>query len=674
MKTNKSKYIAAAAMAAMLASCGENTWNNQLDGFEGGADNSQVETVSYTLTATDYARAADNRFNQALAKEHGVSDELAAVKSLHYFTNRIPAAEYIPNLLKDSLFAYYGLSDGSAINLTYNQVGQDLPEILTGLNAAKSYTVSESDYQEAYGSTEDYAPAFAPSYPAASYIPAILGGEFGDAEKGDYVLVSYNQSDVDPNFETRFELSSVIGNSLQVGSEVEVNGIITAECTRGFILTDKGGSILVYSGDYAAGTYSVGQLVNLKGSVASFKNCLQIDYNSAVITPMGSDSKYEYPNPVELTADYLVAANANQNPVTAVYGVMTGTISVSGNYVNVVLDGTTAARGSIYYASDDLKAKLQDGVKYTLYGYFTQTSTSGDTVNANFVVVDVNAAAKSPRRVVSIPSNGVYAVYTFNGSRWEAVTGDVCVLQPSDYAAMGVGSYNNLSGEQPAQFLPVLLRQKYPYATADKQIYVVYRWYESKVTSVACAQYTYDGSDWIDSITTNGVETVTSQFVRRDGVWQLDPSVELTLPAGRNQPLSTWFFQACVDWVKDNVPDGSKFISSYGNNDYYTGASAYQGNFDFRASKAREQFPEYYQDMTDEQVVETMQEHFTEQVGPGALAVLYPDMSPIGALEPTVTINFSGYNGDKTLPGKCVFKCVANKKFEIVSFEWPLEE
>lgn len=674
MKTNKSKYIAAAAMAALLASCGENTWNNQLDGFEGGADNSQVETVSYTLTAADYARAAANRFNQALAKEQGVSDELAAVGSQHYFTNKVPAAEYIPNLLKDSLFAYYGLSDGSAINLTYNQVGQDLPEILTGLNAAKSYTVSESDYQDAYGSDEDYAPAFAPSYPAASYLPAILGGEFQDAEKGDYVLVSYNQSNVDPNFETRFELSSVISNSLQVGSEVEVNGIITGECTRGFILTDKSGSILVYGSGYAAGTYSVGQLVTLKGTVSSYKNCMQISYDSAVITPMGSDSKYEYPSPVELTADYLIAANANQNPVTAVYGVMTGTINVSGNYVNVALDGTTAARGSVYYASDELKAKLQDGVKYTLYGYFTQTSTSGETVNANFVVVDVKSATKGPQRVVSIPAESVYAVYTFNGSRWEAVTGDICVLQPSDYAAMGVGSYNNLSGDQPAQFLPILLRQKYPYATADKQVYVVYRWYESKITSVACAQYTYNGSDWEDTITTQGVETVTSQFVRRDGVWQLDPSVELTLPAGRNQPLSTWFFQACVDWVKDNVPDGSKFISSYGNNDYYTGASAYQGNFDFRASKAREQFPEYYQDMTDEQVVETMQKHFTEQVGPGALAVLYPDMAPIGELEPTVTINFSGYNGDKTLPGKCVFKCVANKKFEIVSFEWPLED
>lgn len=674
MKTNISKYLAIGALAASLASCSENSWNNQLDGFEGGQNNSQVETVKYTLTDADYARVAANRFNVKLAKENGVSDELAAVGKLHYFTNQIPAKDYVPNLLKDSLFAYYGLSDGSYINLTYNQVGQDLPETLTGLNAAQSYTVSEQDYQIVYGSDKDYATSFSPSYPASAYLPSILSGEFDDAKKGDYVLVSFNQSNVDPDFETKFEMSSVISNNLTVGSDVEINGIVTAECTRGIIVTDNSGSILVYGSSYAAGTYSVGQLVNVKGSVSSYKNCMQIAYDSATITPMGSDNGYTYPAPVELTADYLVAANANADPVTAVYGVMTGTISVSGNYVNVVLDGTDAARGSVYYASDELKAKLQDGSKYTLYGYFTQTSTSGSTVNANFIVVDVKSGAKGPQRVASIPADPQYAAYTFNGSRWEAVTNDIYVLQPADYAAMGEGSYNNLSGEQPAQFLPILLRQKYPFATADKQVYVVYRYYASKVTSVACAQYTYNGTDWIDTITTAGVESVTAQYVRRDGVWQQDPSVELTLPAGRNQPLSTWFFQACVDWVKDNVPDGSKFISSYGNNDYYTGASAYQGNFDFRASAARNQYTEYYEGMTDEEVVATEQKHFTDEVGPGALAVIYPDMAPIGDLCPTVTIHFFGYNGDETLPGKCVFKCVAKQKFEIESFEWPEKE
>ena len=124
----------------------------------------------------------------------------------------------------------------------------------------------------------------------------------------------------------------------------------------------------------------------------------------------------------------------------------------------------------------------------------------------------------------------------------------------------------------------------------------------------------------------NGVTTVTSQFVLRDGKWQLDPSVTLTLPAGRNQPASQAFFQPCVDWVLDNVPDGAKYVTSYGNNDYYTGASAYQGNFDFRASSAKTQCPDVYGSMSDEEVVRTEQMHFEREVGPGVLAQLYPEM------------------------------------------------
>lgn len=41
------------------------------------------------------------------------------------------------------------------------------------------------------------------------------------------------------------------------------------------------------------------------------------------------------------------------------------------------------------------------------------------------------------------------------------------------------------------------------------------------------------------------------------------------------------FYQAITDWVKENH---SEYVTSYGNNDYYYGGSAYQNNFDFRVS------------------------------------------------------------------------------------------
>lgn len=49
------KFIAPAALMMLgLASCGEDSWNNHLDGFEGGENMDQVVPgINYTLTAAD---------------------------------------------------------------------------------------------------------------------------------------------------------------------------------------------------------------------------------------------------------------------------------------------------------------------------------------------------------------------------------------------------------------------------------------------------------------------------------------------------------------------------------------------------------------------------------------------------------------------------------------------
>lgn len=135
MKT-KIKQLAPAVLAAMaLASCSEDSWNNGLDGFEGNQDLSQKESVEYTLTAADYKEFSVNRFNKALARQDsidGISPDaikaLKAVEANKYITPATPAARYMPNLLNDSIFPYFALTEGSAINLTYNEVA-DLPEI-----------------------------------------------------------------------------------------------------------------------------------------------------------------------------------------------------------------------------------------------------------------------------------------------------------------------------------------------------------------------------------------------------------------------------------------------------------------------------------------------------------------------------------------------------------------
>lgn len=678
MKHNiKSLLIAGGAMIA-LASCSENSWNDlYLDGFEGGYTPTDVRTVEYTLTAADYARISDNRFNKALAAKQDVSDALAAVKTQNYLNASIPAEEYIPNLLKDSLFTYFALSDGSAINLTYCEAGE-LPETMLKLNSAKEYIISDADYQIVYGSSDDYAASFSPSHPASSGIPKVLAEAFDEANEGDYVIVNYNNSDTDPVFGDvptppvpEFTMSSVLTPDLAKGDDITVNGVVTAVCNAGIILTDNAGSILVYASGFPAADYKVGDQVIATGTLSSYKNCLQLPYDDNL--QKAGEQAYTYPAHKDLTPDWLLAAGTNTEPVLAVYGSMTGKVTIDGNYYNVYFDGREDVRGSIYNATDAIKAKLEDGKTYTLYGYFTQTSNSGTYTNCNFVVTDVASPAagkgrQAPRRIVSIPSVNLNAAYVFNGSKWEAAGSDIVVVNPGDYAAMGL-TYGNFSGTQAQEYLPLFLKQKFPYAQAETAKFVAYKYYSNNTTAYACTQFTFDGSKWEDSMTRDGVRSVTNQFVRRDGEWKLDPSIELTLPAGKNQPLSSWFFQACVDWVKENVPDGASFVTSYGNNDYYTGASAYQGNIDLRPGSARNQ-SSTYDDMTDDEIVALMKERFEKEVCPGVLATLYPNLAPVGDFEPTVTILFFSYNGSPTTPGTIVCKAVAKGKFEFVSCDW----
>ena len=63
--------------------------------------------------------------------------------------------------------------------------------------------------------------------------------------------------------------------------------------------------------------------------------------------------------------------------------------------------------------------------------------------------------------------------------------------------------------------------------------------------------------------------------------WLYSPSILINLPVEKNNAEVSAFYQAITDWVKENH---SEYVTSYGNNDYYYGGSAYQNNFDFRVS------------------------------------------------------------------------------------------
>ena len=113
--------------------------------------------------------------------------------------------------------------------------------------------------------------------------------------------------------------------------------------------------------------------------------------------------------------------------------------------------------------------------------------------------------------------------------------------------------------------------------------------------------------------------------------------------------------------MKENYPD---YVTSYGNNDYYYGGSAYQNNFDFRVSAWKQQGT--YDDLSDEEIEALMWERLPESF-PHALEVLYADAAPAENGVPVIyTINFFIFDGSATLPWTIQYQVVSKGQFEYV--------
>lgn len=505
----------ATGLTLALASCGENTWNDHyLDGFEGGADYNQPSSTegSYTLTSEDYAA-----ISKLLQAEATTDEETAAAKAIgsnEYFdkTSVYPASVALPYFMKTASFPYYLDANGSNVAVTYSEADA-VPAELGQIAAAETYTVSTADYQEVWGSEENYTASFAPSHTAARSLPGILKAAFPTATEGQYAVVSYNTSAVDPVFgateEPKFELSNTLG-SIAKGDEVDINGVVMAISTQGPIVTDASGSVFVYAPTNNS-DIKVGDQISVSSTVDSFNYGFQIKRGSTV--EVKGNQSVTYPTAKTWTGaeiDQFVAdaMAADAAPIKPVYSTFTGKAIVT-NYINIELDGTTVQL-SPYGATDAVKALFTDGATVTVEGYMIAIASKGKFLNTVVTKVNgvaVNTAAKAPAsRAVSVASTAENAVYMFNGSAWALAEG-VAALNPADYAAIGV---DNNKLEDVDVYVPLFLKHNFPYALSGDMKYVVYN-------GTKCDLFVYNGSEW--ELNNNGLETVTARFTKKSGEW-----------------------------------------------------------------------------------------------------------------------------------------------------------
>ena len=673
--------LVAVAIAATFTACDEDAWNDHLDGYEDTDKNpTNVQTINYTLTDADYATVATANYSGATAADSAALKQIAAKKC---FPNAEAVRKYLPAFLSNSSFPYFTLSDKSAVKVTY-KIAEALPAELAAAADAQLYTVTEEDYMDVWESQEDYVPCFAPSHPASKSLPGILGE---NAEAGqEYIIASYAVSQQEPVFgntgggDTPEPEVWAPGNTIATyasGDDAEIKGYVTSVCAQGYTVTDNSGTIFVYMGSsFDPSSMQVGNQLNISGTIGAYNKGLQVTGSSATVEVVGSQA-VTYPSATPLTGAQLDAMAARTDNALAQYVTVKGKAVVTERNINILVDGAEKGQGSVYQGTAAQKAMFTDGAEVTVSGYFIAVAAGR---YCNIVVTSVNGKACAPRRAhfsrsaaAEVPSTVERALYHLDGNKWVASSNFV-VLTPNDYTALGQ-QYQNLSNAN--TLLPKFLAQKFPYATAETVKNVLYLYYNSsdKSTYYVADQYTFNGAEWVLN---SGVVEATDQFVRNKGVWNWDPSVVITLTAGKGQALSSTYYQACVDWVYENIcvplgdtsiKSGKFYVSSYGNNEYYSGTSAYQNNVDLRPSAARTQYPAEYDAMSDDEIVALEKKRFMNEVMPGALSKLHPDAVPVEGIEVTYTVNFSAYTGTTTAY-TAVFKVVGPGKFEPVSCTW----
>lgn len=657
MKTRYIKSLALLLGAGLLGGCGENAWNDHLDGFKEPPVYSTTETVNYTLTTKDYATIAGLSANKSIATAAGESDALKAIGNNACFASQEEAQKYLPAFLADSSFPYFALNNGSSVKVTY-ALSEGYSEEVDAINAGcPLYKVKDAEYQAAWGSDEDFIIGFAPVTPASANLPKIISEAFPDAVEGDYVLASYLEASQNPVFTT------VSGGEEEIPTTIEESfGSNQGDFKMEDITLPEGSTYVWKWASYDGIGYM---------QASGYVNKQNLDSDSWLVSPA-----VKIDGSAILSFSYIVNffSSVEKAEEEFTLGVReSGTTA----WTAVEIPNKPAKLGYDWIESGDINLSAWAGKTIEVGFHYISTTTKAGTARVTDVKVLPNSTKGGTRAAATeVPTESKYALYTFNGSKWN-VASDAIVIQPSDYVAMG-STYGNLQNDQPDTLLPMFLRNALPYAQDEDQMTVVYRYYTGSATVNRADVYNYNGQEW-----TRG-NAVTDQFTLNDNVWKFNPSVIINLPVIKSDATSVLYYQTCVNWVYENidVPLGSTSITSgvgyvtkYGNNEYYSGSSAYQVNVDLRASAAIGQYAAGYEGMTDEEVVELEKYRFCYEVFLGALEVLHPDARPLPGMDITYTVNFSAYQakdggGFETKQYQMVYKVSGPGKFEFVSCTW----
>lgn len=171
--------------------------------------------------------------------------------------------------------------------------------------------------------------------------------------------------------------------------------VVVALTTKGAILSD--GTKAIYAYGNSAAALKLGDGVKMSAKKTTYNGVPELtDLSDVFVDSEGNSVKY--PDAVDITskAGEYAAAEAE-------YIKLSGTLAVSGNYYNLLLDAFPEGekQGSLVYPIDALDAKSFDGKKITVTGYFNGLSSKGKYINV--VVTKIAEFVDNPKGTLKNP-------------------------------------------------------------------------------------------------------------------------------------------------------------------------------------------------------------------------------------------------------------------------------
>ncbi|MDD2550470.1 MAG: choice-of-anchor J domain-containing protein [Bacteroidales bacterium] len=551
MKQRYFSIIIGLALTMIAGSCTD--FNEQFEGIDQMAKPTNLVNYEYTLTEDDYSTIASSALADATTSED--SAKIKSIKENKYFTDSVPASNYVPYLLEEM----YKYNDaGSSAMVTY-AFGKDKPPYISDLSTVS--ILNKDDYQLAWGSETDFVNAFTPAVSPADNLPEVLAVKDPNALDGQHKFVEYNYSSEDAVYDvTEVEYLAEDFESQTAYENINIEG---------WTNKDIDGELTWQAREYSSNLYAQVSSYNSETVNTAYLITSEIDLSSADAPEFTFDIKVGYWNETCLTVWISEDFDGTEGGITAA------------TWVDLTSNFTLPEPASGY--SDMESAGVADLTDYSgkqvyiAFRYEGDDSPGADPQKTTTYQVD-NVKVSEVKVALSVDeTEKQYVVYSYDGSAWEPAGDSFVAVQPADYDAMGLDD-GYISPSDADLYIPNFLGSKFPYALEGSVKTVVYKSGSDQTKSDA-VDYKLIAGEWVND---DFIEDKSEQFLYTIDGWLFDPTVNYTLVKDD--------YQIMVDYVKDNIDPN--YIDSYGTAEYYYGFGSYHKNVNFRLSY-RESYLEY---------------------------------------------------------------------------------